>query len=87
MRLVFAFAFVAFAFVTFVCYVATSGVGFVTTSGVDSVGSIASFGVGWSGGVCLNFFVGNNFIIKLLRTSSLAPDNDSKFFWKNWFLF
>ena len=57
----------AFVFVAFV--------GSVSTSGVDSV---ATFGVG----ILYKFFIGNNLLLKLLRTFSLGVNNDPKLFKK-----
>ena len=62
--------------------VAGFGVGFVATSGG---GSAAGSGVGWHVGILSTFFIENNQLLKLLRTFSLALNNNPKLFKKDFF--
>ena len=59
------------------CLVGVASVVSVATSGFGSaVGSV----VGWLVGILSNFFIGNNLPLKLLRTFSLALNNNPKLF-------
>ena len=62
----------SFAFVAFVGSVATSG-------------SVAGSGVGSRVGVLFKFFSGNNLLLNLLRTFSLALNDNPKLFKKYFF--
>ena len=62
----------SFAFIAFIGSAATSG-------------SVASSGVGSSVEISSIFFVGNNLMLKLLRTFSLALSNNTKSFKKDFF--
>ena len=44
------------------------------------VGSVATSGVGSRVGILSNFYIGNNLLLKLLRTFSLALKNNSKLY-------
>ena len=61
-----------FPFVTFVGSVATSG-------------SVAASGVGLRVGNLSNFCIGNNQLLKLLRTFSLTLSNNAKLFKRDFF--
>ena len=75
MRLVFAFA----AFVAFVNFAATFGsvAGYFSTSC-----SVAGFDVGSSVGILFKFVIGNNLLLKLLKTFPFALNNNTKLFKK-----
>ena len=62
----------SFAFIAFIGSAATSG-------------SVAGSGVGSSVEISSIFFVGNNLMLKLLRTFSLALSNNTKSFKKDFF--
>ena len=73
LRSVFAFD----AFVSFVGSVASSG---SVASPVATSGSVASSGVGSPVGILSKIFLGNNLLLKLLRTFSLAVNYNPKLF-------
>ena len=49
---------------------------------VAFVGSVATSDVGSRVGILSKFFIGNNLLLKVLRTFSIALNNSSKFFQK-----
>ena len=65
-----------FAFVGFVDSIATSG---------SAAGSATGSGVGSRVGILSKFFIGNNLLLKLLRTFSLALNNNPKISRKDFF--
>ena len=62
----------------FVVFVATSG-------SLAAPGSVAGPGVGSRLGISSIFFIGNNLLLKLLRTFSLVLNNNPKLFKKDFF--
>ena len=74
------FAF-SFSFVDFVGSVAFSG---SIAGPFASSFSVADFGVGSRVGILSEFFIGNNMLLKLLRTFPVALTNNTKLF-KNTF--
>ena len=69
-----------------VASVAGFAVGYVATFGVGSVaGSAALSGAGSRAKVSFEFFIGNNLLLKLLRTFFLALNNNPKLFKRDFF--
>ena len=74
-----------FAFVAFVAIVGSvTTCGSVTGSFATSR-SVAGSGVGSRLGILSKFFIGNNLLLKLLRTFSLVLSTDNKLFKKDFF--
>ena len=72
-----------FAFVAFVCSIGLLVLLILLIFFVDAVskyGSVAGSGVGSRVGVLSKFFIGKNLYLRLLKTFSLALNNNRKLF-------
>ena len=56
---------------------------FLVGSAAGSAGCVAISGVGWRGGTLSIFVIGNNLILKILKTFSLELKNNPKLFKKD----